>query len=405
MKRERKRKIMKKLIPILIVIFFVLLIGRAYHTLYYFSTTSMAQVPIEKNDSFALAVTDSLVLPLDSMTSPGVAVNEQYISFEGKSNLAFLNFVSRNIYLYDLHHNAIINVIHLDSLGFSAEDGVQGFCMIAPDSLLIYSYKKSRWTLIHEQKGKLAQGDMGMDKHSFLTVYPFVTTYAPMQYDRENKQVYFTGPSTAFGDYSRDKQRNVLISLNLQTGQATNHVNYPETYWQANWGGLAGFERLSYCLNPTDGLLVFSFMADHTLTIYNTEDGSIDHAIAPSTFFTPLKSFDFHPMLVDFHKPEIEQRYAQSFAYLNIVYDPYRKMYYRFTDFPSDSGQKQNSIILLTDRFERVGEIVLPANRYNINNYFVSETGFFIKRKDVHNDESLVYDCFQPEHIKSADHP
>jgi hypothetical protein len=400
MKRERKRKIMKKLIPILIVIFFVLLLGRVYHSLYYFSTTSVARSAIEKKDSLILTIADSLALPLDSLTSPGVATNEQLVTLEGKSHLAFLNFVSRNLYFYDLNRSAIARVIHLDSLGFTAEDGVQGFCLLTPDSLLIYSYKRSRWTLLHDRKGKLAQGDMGMDKHSFLTVYPFVTTYAPMPYDRTNHQVYFTGPSTALGDYTRDKQRNVLVSLNLQTGQTTNHVNYPETYWQANWGGLAGFERLSYCFNPTDGLLVFSFMANHALTTFNTHTKQIGRAVAPSTFFSPLESFDFHPMLVDFHKPEIEQRYALSFAYLNIVYDPFRKMYYRFTDFPSDTGQRQNSIILLTDRFERVGEFVLPANKYSINNYFVSENGFFIKRKDVHNDEFLVYDCFQPEHIK-----
>jgi hypothetical protein len=401
MKRERRRTIIKKLIPILIVILFVLLIGRVYRTLYYFSTTSIAKTSIGKKDSLVLVVTDSLALPLDSTTSPGVATNEQYIAIQGKSYLAFLNFVSRNLYFYDLVHNVIARVIHLDSLGFSAEDGVQGFCMLAPDSMLIYSYKKSRWTLVHQQKGKLAQGDIGMDNHSFLTVYPFVTTYAPMQYDHTNNQVYFTGPSTALGDYTRDKERNVLISLNLQTGEIANQVNYPEIYWHANWGGLVGFERLSYCFNPTDGLLVFSFMADHALTIYNTHTKKIHLTVAPSSFFSPLESFDFHPMLVDFHKGEIEQRYAQSFAYLNIVYDPFRKMYYRFTDFPAASGQKQNSVILLTDRFERLGEVVLPVDRYSINNFFVSEAGFFLKRKDAHNDEFLVYDCFLPEHINN----
>lgn len=390
---------MKKLIPILIVIFLVLFIGRVYQSLYHFSTIRIAKKPIEENGSATFKVTNTLSLPLDSITSPGVVSNEQYITFQHKSYLGFLNFVSRNLYFYDLHTNAIAKTIHLDSLGFSPEDGVQGFCMISPDSLLIYSYKKSRWTLIHEQQGKLAQGDIGKDKRSFFTVYPFVTTYAPMVYDNKNKQVHFIGPSTALGDYARDKQRNVLISLNPQTGQTTNHVNYPEIYWNANWGGLAGFERLSYCHNPTEGLLVFSFMADHEVTVYDPQIQQTHKVSAPSTFFSPLESFEFHPMLVDFRKQEIEQYYADSFAYLNIVYDPFRKMYYRFTDFPAASGQKQNSIILLTDQFERIGEVVLPPDKYTINNYFVSEEGFFLKRKDTHNDEFLVYDCFQPEHV------
>jgi hypothetical protein len=394
--RGRKRKIMKKLIPIFIVIFLVLFVGRVYHSLYYYSTTSIASTPIEENDSAMLIVTDTLLLPLDSITSPGVVSNEQYITFQNKSSLAFLNFVSHYLYFYDLHNGMLEKTISLDSLGLSPEDDVQGFCMISRDSFLIYSYKKSRWALLHEQRGKLAQGDIGLDKHSFFTVYPFVTTYAPMLYDRKNNQVHFIGPSTALGDY-RDKQRNVLISLNLQTGQTTNHVTYPEIYWNANWGGLTGFERLSYCNNPTEGLLVFSFMADNEVTIYNLQTQRTYKASAPSRFFSPLKSFDFHPMLVDFHKQKIEQYYADSFAYLNIVYDPFRKMYYRFTDFPATSGQKHNSIILLTDQFQRIGEVVLPAGKYNINNYFVSEAGFFLKRKDTHNDEFLVYDCFQPE--------
>lgn len=395
--RGRKRKIMKKLIPIFIVTFLVLFVGRVYHALYYFSTANITSTPITENDSATLSITDTLLLPLDSMTSPGVVSNEQYITFENTSHLAFLNFVSHTLYFYDLHSRAIAKKIYLDSLGFSPEDDAQGFCMLSEDSLLIYSYKKSRWTLIHEQKGKLAQGDIGLDKHSFFTIYPFVATYAPMLYDRKNKKVHFIGPSTALGDY-RDKQRNVLISLDLQTGQTTNHVTYPEIYWNANWGGLAGFERLSYCNNLTEGLLVFSFMADNEVTVYNPQTQQTHKASAPSKFFSPLKSFDFHPMLVDFHKQEIEQYYDSSFAYLNIVYDPFRKMYYRFTDFPSASGQRQNSIILLTDQFKRMGEVVLPVGKYNINNYFVSKAGFFLKRKDTRNDEFLVYDCFQPEH-------
>jgi hypothetical protein len=172
-------------------------------------------------------------------------------------------------------------------------------------------------------------------------------------------------------------------------------------YWGTNWGGMSGYERLSHTYNASAGKIVFNFMADNELTVFNTKTRQSQKANAGSKYFTDLKSLSFHPLLTELYRNESTELYQNNFAYLNIVYDRFRNMYYRITDFPSKHpnhnaggmAMKQNSVILLDSSFNRVGEVVLPFAKYNVDNFFVTEKGLHLKRSDIHNDELLWYDC------------
>lgn len=87
-------------------------------------------------------------------------------------------------------------------------------------------------------------------------------------------------------------------------------------------------------------------------------------------------------------------------SYENILFDPYRKVYYRFFRLPDTSytpsvrgNNKPIGIIILNEKFEKQKEFMLPKNKYDLNNCFVSENGLHIQKMTESEDE-LVFDIF-----------
>lgn len=88
----------------------------------------------------------------------------------------------------------------------------------------------------------------------------------------------------------------------------------------------------------------------------------------------------------DFQKYEIENG-----SYGDIVYDKYRKVFYRFCTIGDDLGENPNlyllssyktkgTIIILNDSLETMGEVVLPERRFNFSNYFIAKEGLYLSK-------------------------
>jgi len=96
-------------------------------------------------------------------------------------------------------------------------------------------------------------------------------------------------------------------------------------------------------------------------------------------------------------------------GYFNIVWDAYRQVYYvlAFHGIEVESGMNLMdawrdlspfSIIVLDKNFSILGETLMPANYYYIENFFVSDKGLYLSKANPKNpaysDESLAFDIF-----------
>lgn len=88
-----------------------------------------------------------------------------------------------------------------------------------------------------------------------------------------------------------------------------------------------------------------------------------------------------------------------STAYLNLLYDRYRKCYYRFVSHEVDSPYKHFSQLQITlakplsiqtinQQYEVIGETLLPTNKYFLFGAFVTKEGLWLSTSNPNNPEN-----------------
>ena len=182
-------------------------------------------------------------------------------------------------------------------------------------------------------------------------------------------------------------------------------------YNSGNWGRTIGYQA-SHCFSHDSLMIVTSFGKLDSLVLSNIADRSQRVVFAGSSHFTmeeeiPLtdkpsqKEKDFEKgVRYDFTHP----------AYHSIQYDPVAERYYRLTqyDFPSEDMIAKNrgeirlgisySIIVLNKKFEKLGEVTLPAVTDLNMNYVFARDGFIyiapLPRYQPYED-SLIFNKYQ----------
>lgn len=94
--------------------------------------------------------------------------------------------------------------------------------------------------------------------------------------------------------------------------------------------------------------------------------------------------------------------------YGDVVYDPYREVYYRFVYHYSELDTKKNwfgsavygrkkfSVIILNENFEVIGETLFPESIYNSYVFFVHKDGLYISKDyQINYDQSEDYMTFE----------
>lgn len=101
---------------------------------------------------------------------------------------------------------------------------------------------------------------------------------------------------------------------------------------------------------------------------------------------------------------------AMKFDYWHLMYDKYRKVFYRFVrhpyEFPADRNAQFDedrgrifSIVILNDQYEIIGETTLPGHTYNYTLCFVGKKGLYISLNNQDNpifsEDELFFQRFE----------
>ena len=351
----------------------------------------------EPQDNYTLEATENIKsYPLDSY----VKYNPFYLwTFEenGKRYLSFLNYGTTQLYFYDFDTEKFLSKVTLEQEGPDGVGMLSGYYIKDFNHIYVSSY--------------IYQGIIRVDTTGVIVQkIPYRKTgsgYKIISSYNASSHPYL--PPIFIGDKMYITQQNnerfcpaekTPISVAIDTIQKK-YTSLPLTFSiltekQVKSNG----DRFS---RDYDGKnFIYSFYVDEDILVTSIDHAEVKRIKAKSRY---IDSPDEEQPLNAQKGPQLNLELAR---YGDLMYDPYREVYYRFA-YPKTElddkinwmgksvyGRKKFSVIILDKDFQIIGETLFPEAIYNPYASFVSKEGLYISRDyQMNYDQSEDFMTFE----------
>ena len=307
---------------------------------------------------------ETLSFPIDSDTKNNFNIYSVYKDKDGKEYFTFQNIENNTIHFYDLKQQKPAFRITPSQEGSNGVGRIFGYYIQNLDSIYVFNFYESGLYLINKNCDLL-------DKQPFPGLKPscFMATAAINMNTKEEKKLPFDYP-----DYPGSEVKLKRYGM---------EASYSRCY---------------------DGQrFIYSFHYDENIYVATPEHDSIRKVSVKSKYFDKVQLPD--------ELTASPEDFCVNAWYNNLLYDPYREVYYRIAYPPStldkgvrpmelvQFGRKNFSIIILDKDFRILGETLFPDNTYNPTIMLVRPEGLYIS--DSHylnpqfNDDILSFRKFE----------
>jgi hypothetical protein len=331
-------------------------------------------------ETLELVVLDSLYLPLDHLSNPYTLSMQFFKNKEGTNYFTILNQLVNGIYFYNLSTREIEKVVKFDVAGPNGVDSMEGYFIHNEDSIFVNSrYKVS---LVNSERVLLNSWDLVKGATHSITGLPKLNTFNPAVV--ANGKLHFDlNPDIWLDNLEEVKKAPIRISIDMTTSNQRSYFHYPAVYFKDIYSGQFLVFYAS-CYNPEEKIVVHSFPAYKNLIVSDVEGNILKEVPTPSNYFKEVKPFN---------KKSDESVYAEQVnfffatsSYSSLSYDPFRKLYYRFTALGVSEEKmeikprfKETSVIVLDKDFNLIGEFMLdPSYQMDKSIQFIDERGLNI---------------------------
>lgn len=337
-----------------------------------------------------------LIFSLDDSTIENMEYL-QYFQRNDSNIFAFTNRYDNSIVFYDYDTRKYIDRICYHKEGGDGIGSIFSFYYINEDSVYLYHFNFR--TLYHtNSKGRV------LKKHQinvfpnpspdslFLAPILFPRTLSPLRL--VNDEMLIPGFLMAEVKGENEENRPVMTYYDLKTGGIRHSDSYPAIYHKGYWGGDFIWRNPYYTLSPKNEI-VLSFSADHNIRVHEFSNTKYKECYAGNgddTEFEPIESYI--PIDARISEEQCHRHYVENLNYGPILYDNYRKIYYRIVllpdydiDIKKKPIRKPVGIIVLNEEFEIIGKCSLPKADYWINQCFVGVEGLHIQIQSDNEDE------------------
>ncbi len=347
----------------------------------------------KENRNIFLSLSDSSIrIPIDAQTYPQSGCSFAYNSKMGVSYLVYLNKRFNEIHFYYINSLKLAFKVKIDLTGPNGVGSkINGFWVHDIDSIYITPKARKIIFLINKkdeiiEKIKYDNYSSNLrtkDKINRMMAF-YSNTKTPLIILNHNLYISML-PGGNWNNYSKEELTKTELTFSLNPINKQLNVlpiTYPLSAFNSN--------NLGYSRIFADGRFVYSFNSDHNL--YVTKDHSkINKHIAKSSY---ISSFERNPKNVSLQDIFLKQ--CSTPAYIRIIYDPYRKVYYRIA-YPGVSVNKNDnlrelikyipvfSIIILDQDFTKIGETMMPENKFNVSDIFVAKEGLYVSENHIKN--------------------
>jgi Domain of unknown function (DUF4221) len=293
------------------------------------------------------------------------------------SYLTLFDEVSQNIYIMSLNQNKIIYQIDFKNK-ITKDNTLESIYLHNFDSIFI---QQSNSISLIDTKG-LEKFNIFINQSNRRNMTMSNKSYGlPLYFDTITNKLLIGQycSSCGFND-KKYFQQNIKVALDLSTKK---FKEIPFSFSNKYQQGYYGFANTAYHI-MNDSFSIFSFQADPNIYVYNMKNGNLSVKGGQSSFHSSINELS----LTD--KNDSNKKMAHltlSPLYLEILWDPYRKLYYRIfakaqlernPDGSYNSWRNKPRVLMVFDEnFSLVTEIALDKT-FIFFPIFVAEKGLYI---------------------------
>ena len=349
---------------------------------------------------------DDIVFALDDST----VQNMEYLQLFQRNDsdiLAFTNEYDNAIVFYDYKTRKYLGRTEFAKEGNNGIGTIFSFYYLNQDSIYLYNFTTYSLFLAN------ARGEVVMKKdlHTIPNLSKDSLFFAPQLFPRTNSPLRKIGDELLIAGFFMNEQagensvnRPVMAHYDLSRNTLRFSDSYPSMYHKGNWGGDFTYRNPFYTLSPKNEI-VLGFAADHNIRVHGKDEMEYHEYYAGVG-----GDFEITPIAKDIAmntiaREIVNRHYTRTLSYQAIVYDKYRKVFYRFALMPDDNikpfsnnPHQSFSIIILNKDYEIIGETKFPGNTYTHHLCFVGKKGLYISENNENNpqfdENKLVFRCF-----------
>jgi len=363
---------------------------------------------IESYDSY-LEPQELVLFPIDERTSlhnPTI----QYFETNGKKILAISDRINNRILAFDFETKTFAFEVKFSKEGIHGIGEFNGGTILSLDSIIVLGTANDRFYLA-DSSGSIRKEFVLYPHNAYERVqwlqYSITSCFKPGFND-----IYaFTLP---FGLGQNRESEAFKESCITHYSFKTGDWEYLDIKFPSQYSDIKGHYTFTHFLGDlevVDGKLIVNFPASNYLYVYDDNGTYLQKYLAKSDRISVIKP---PSRKLPTTSEELDRHILESPAYLFLIYDSYRKIYYRFLlnkqedtssigDILKMYDEKPCSIIILDSAFNKIGETYLPEKTYHIPDHFVTPKGLYIStnhpdNKSV-NEDKLSYRLFTLEKI------
>ena len=348
-----------------------------------------------------LTATDSICLSIDEHTH---YESKSIFQFEenGHEYLSFLNEkASYKVHIYDLDTKQVIKTIHLQKEGRNAMPSTNGCFPLSSKHFLITTWN-GVFGIINE-KGEVENKNSfwkdSVNFHAFDHICCMSYTYRPAII--KDSILYF---SQSLLKYPRKKDEWDKIPIFAYADLHKKKLGWTELRYPS----IFNKDEIDYILYDPE--ISYTYTGKEVVvslgqydSIFVSSDFKHKKAYNAKSHYLPHVRPVSQNLQIDLFKT-IHDRGLQP-HYHHLMYDKYRKVFYRFALMPDDNikpfsnnPHQSFSIIILNKDYEIIGETKFPGNTYAHHLCFVGKKGLYISENNENNpqfdENKLVFRCF-----------
>ncbi len=350
---------------------------------------------------------------LDSNTAPKPYYIQIIKDSLGGRQLTFLNDYNNTIYFYDYDGLKFSKKITFDKNGPDAVQKPMGYHIKNMDSIYIFSQYAE--ILLANSKGNVSKKVSLIGGHDLKKAVQFwVYSYPEFYVETVIPLMETSNELLLTGQFSGNMPDSIIdkFKFTAHIGYDLKNITYSHKYPRSlfgdniNWGeGL--FVEVFPQVHPDGKKIIYSFPISHDLYIADINNDTYKKVYAGSNFADANTSIPKKPGKASVEL--IRSSFVRQDMYAAILYDKYRKLYYRLLRraIPNASVQtswkdKTIAVIIMDEEFNYLGETDLgPETQYHWQNTFVTEEGLnieFLEEGDI-EEVNLILKIFVPKNL------